>query len=129
MVSLIKLSIENKMRPTAVIYREPDPYSDWSDLDYKLVQAYHTLKEEICPKCGNPLWLCRSTDSNIDWSIDSTTCYASRAIEERRFRDDNGATKQPTAQDRAKWGTDYFARAVPIRKDIPLPTRSTMTDT
>ena len=127
MVSLIKLSIENKMRPTAVIYREPDPYSDWTELDYKLIQAFHTLKDETCPKCGNPIWLCHSTDSNIDWNVDTTTCYASKAVEARRFRDDNG-TKIPSKKESANWGVDYYARPKPIRPDVPLPTRKSLTE-
>ena len=127
MLGIIKLAIENKMRPTAVLYREPDPYSDWTDLDYSFVQAYQVIMDELCPKCGNPAWLCRSTDSNIDWNIDTITCYASKAIEGRRHRDDN-PTEHPDAATRRKWGTDYVARPVPIRKDIPLPTRSTKSD-
>ena len=124
MVSIIRFSLENKMRPTAVLYRKPDPFSGWSDLDYKLVQAYQTIKDETCSKCGNPVWLCRSTDSNIDWSIDTSVCYATRAIEARRFRDDNDTKKQPTATEKAKWGADYFATPRPIVPGAELPTRS-----
>ena len=123
MVSLIRLAIENKMRPTAIIYRDRDPYSEWSDLDYNLVHAYQSYKDELCPKCGNPVWLCRSTDPSIDWSVDTTTCYASQAIEARRFRDDN-PSKQPDAATRKKWGSDYYAVAKPIRPDQTLPTRA-----
>lgn len=123
MVSIIRFSLENKMRPTAVLYRKPDPFSGWSDLDYKLVQAYQTIKDETCSKCGNPVWLCRSTDSNIDWSIDTSVCYATRAIEARRFRDDNDVNKQPTASERAKWGADYYATPRPVVPGAEIPTR------
>lgn len=127
MLGVIRLAIENQMRPSAVLYREPDPYTGWTDLDYSFVQAYQVIKDEQCPKCGNPVWLCRSTDSNIDWSVDSVTCYASRAIEGKRYREDNPG-KQPDASTRKNWGMEYVARPVPIRKDVPLPTRSSQMD-
>lgn len=123
MLGIIRIALKNQMRPTAVLYREPDPYSEWSDLDYSFLQAYQVIEDETCHKCGNPIWLCRSSDNNIDWSVDTTTCYASKAIDAKRYREDN-PTKQPDSATRRRWGTEYTAKPQPIRKDIPLPTRS-----
>ena len=123
MVHFIKTAVENKMRPTAILFQLEDPYGGWEGLDYKLLQAYQVLKDELCNECGNPVWLCRSTDNMIGWSVDTTTCYASRAIEARRFNEDN-AGKTPDAKDKAKWGKTYFARPKPVLHDRELPTRS-----
>lgn len=122
MVQILKTAVENKMKPTAVLFQKSDPYGDWESLDYKLLQAYQTLKDETCKECGNPLWLCRSTDNMIGWSVDTTTCYASQAIEARRFKDDNGG-KTPEKKDSGKWGKTYFARPKPVINNGTLPTR------
>lgn len=123
MVRVLKTAIENKMKPTAVLYQKSDPYGDWESLDYKLLQAYQTLKEEMCGQCGNPLWLCRSTDNMIGWSVDTTTCYASKEIEARRYKEDN-AGKTPDRDTSNKWGKTYFARPKPVINGGELPSRS-----
>lgn len=125
-MTVIKTAVENKMRPLAMLYRLPDPYGEWVPLDYRLVYAYQQLKDETCQECGNPLWLCHSTDPDIDWKVDTTKCYATEAIEARRWRDDNkGKRGGPPREDVAAWGRNYFAvpKLLPTSDRTELPSR------
>lgn len=112
------------MRPLAVMYRFPDPYGEWTQTDYRLLSAYQQFKDEICPKCGNPSWLCQSVDPDIDWKVDTSVCQATAAIEARRWKDDNPKT-QPDKKERQSWGRDYYARPELLKfsERTELPTR------
>ena len=106
-----------------VFYEQPD--APWTLLDFKLLEAYQTLQDEICPQCQNPMWLCRSGSQDVGWSVRTDICRASREREERQWRKDNPG-KGPTAKDRKGWGE--FMYTVPIvpsyrPEGTTLPTR------
>lgn len=118
------------MRPLAVLYSLKDPYGEWSPADYRLIRSYQQMKDELCPKCGQPVWLCHSTDPDLVWEVQTETCYATAAIEARRWKDDN-PKEQPKKKDRQSWGRDYY----PVATMLPdmdgntpdLPTRDSFT--
>lgn len=123
------MALKNKMRPLATVYQLPDPYGEWSHMDYRLLTAYNQLENETCSKCGNPIWLCHSTDNDIDWNVDTTKCYATEAIEKRRWKDDSANKKKrggPPREEVSSWGREYHAvpKLLPTSDRENLPTRS-----
>lgn len=69
---------------------------EWSPLDKKLAVAFTLMNKEVCQSCMQPIWICRNSDSNIDFSIRVGKCYAKAAIEkseESRSKRKNGKLK------------------------------------
>ena len=99
------------------------PSTPWEPFDFKLLEAFQILEDETCPKCGQPTWLCRSTAPNIEFSVQNTVCYATRAVEERRYAESNKG-KSASSKERRSWGLIEFAVPfVPDNADGELPTR------
>lgn len=40
------------------------------------------MDREVCKSCGNPVWLCHSTDNRIQFEVKTGACYAKAEIEE-----------------------------------------------
>ena len=102
------------------------PDRDWEDLDFKLLEAYQAMEDESCPKCGQPVWLCRSTDDRITWAVDNTTCYSTRALEEKQESRKKKGDKKATADEKKSWGRiEYAVPRVPghLPEGTELPTR------
>ena len=103
------------------------PRRDWIDLDFKLLEAYQILDDETCPQCGNPIWLCRNDDSDIEWTVQGSKCYATARLEEHR---DGKKKKEQKAKsdERKEWGVSYFPspRVIKPRAEegVELPTRA-----
>lgn len=64
-----------------MIFHEP-PGDPWTSFDFKLLEAYQILQDETCPSCGNPLWVCRSSDSSIRFKMQKSVCFAEKYEEE-----------------------------------------------
>jgi hypothetical protein len=80
-VSKIRVAIENKIRPTAVLFHE-QPFDPWTKFDFLLLEAYQTLQDETCSQCGNPIWICRNEDAtNVGFKIKTTVCFAKAELE------------------------------------------------
>lgn len=107
-----------------VYYEQPD--EEWTPLDFQLLEAYQIIQDEKCPQCGNPIWLCRSNDNNIEWVTREDICYASRAKEEKAANRDKKPREKIDAKTRAKWGRiDYVTPRVisAAPEGTELPTR------
>ena len=101
------------------------PNTPWTQMDYAILEAYQMLQDEICPQCGQPIWLCRSTSNNIEWTAQTEICYASRRREEAEWNDHND--KKATAKDRKNWGkvTYVLPRVIASAPEgTELPTRT-----
>lgn len=91
----------------------------WSRLDKKLAIAMTIMNKEKCGGCGNPVWVCRNSSNNIDFSVRKGICYAKAAqdkYEERQSKLRNNKTKP-----------GEFVYTVPMQvngKPIPVGTRS-----
>jgi len=102
-----------------IFYEQPtDP---WTPYDFKLLEAYQILQDETCNQCGNPIWICHSTDSNVTFKMQSSTCFAVRA--EQRWAEDK---KRLSKGKKKEWepapGEDWF----PVPETVdggPFPTR------
>lgn len=105
-----------------MIFHE-QPSAPWSDWDFSLLEAYQILQDETCPKCGQPSWLCRTTDPRVRFTVHESTCYAEKALMEKADSEKPSKEKAKKGQ-KAEWGRSRFARAEvnPARGDS-LPTR------
>jgi len=121
-IRLIKTSITAGIRPCAMIFHvQPD--TPWEPYDFSLLEAYQILQDETCPKCGQPVWLCRSTDNRIEFKVEETVCYATRAIEEKNARKEK-KNKKISADEKHSWGLiQYAVPFVPENIGAELPTR------
>jgi hypothetical protein len=99
------------------------PTADWVPFDFKLLEAYQILQDEICPKCGHPVWLCRSTSNDVTFKVREAYCNAERSLKE--YEDHRKPIKERTsAAERKEWGRfHYTVPAVPENATGDLPTR------
>lgn len=118
MMQSIEAALELRMPPTTLIYTERQPGDDWTDFDKKLAVAAHILKKQTCPKCGQPMWICRSDDSNLDFRVRTATCYSSKALEEARKKREKSNQKNKEL----KLGEFEYVEPVMLF-DAKMPTR------
>lgn len=111
----IKSAVEMGLRPSAHIMALKKPSSDWSVWDHKLAVAFSRLNAEMCDKCGNPIWLCRTSDSRVRFEVDTYVCYADKELSKRR-------EEREKRKKKLKDGEYEFVRAVPDT-NANLPTR------
>lgn len=93
-------------------------------MDFKLLEAYQILQDEMCPQCGQPTWLCRNTDDRIAWKVESSICYSTRTKEEREWHKNNKGS--PKREERQNWGVFTYATphvASHYDEGTALPTR------
>lgn len=108
-----------RQRPTAALLELDDPFTGWVSLDYRLQEALSIMEKEVCQTCGNPVWLCHSADSRIDFDIKVASCYADAELKEYEERNINSDKLEP--------GQYRYAIAVGIENEDgtrdPLPSR------
>lgn len=101
------------------------PTDPWKPLDFKLLEAYQILQDEMCPKCGHPIWLCRSTDPRVQFKVSANVCYAERALKEYEDQDRPRKEREQDKKTRAGWGLFYsLSPFVPKNVEGELPTRT-----
>lgn len=108
-----------------MIFHE-QPTDPWTDYDFALIEAYQTIQDEICSQCGNPIWLCRSTNNALHFKVKTGECRGALALE--RHKDAKKPAKDRAKKDeKAEWGKFYFTEVdlLPVEKDAgtPMPTR------
>lgn len=82
------------------------------------------LQDETCPKCGQPIWLCRSSSNNVQFRVESDTCFADRAMKEKEDRNKPKGQKKASKEEKAEWGKFYYTVPyVPPTADGEMPTR------
>lgn len=110
----VQTAYEMGVRPLTFLLEEAQPTDPWTVYDKKLLLAWTILNKETCGECGQPLWVCRSNDNNLGFSVKKGLCYSKREMHK---------WKESQAGKNAK---DYESPyVVPTRYDesIPLPTR------
>ena len=93
MMQSIEAALDLRMPPTTLIYTARQPSDEWDDFDKKLAVAAHILKKQTCPKCGQPLWICRSDNNNLDFVVRTAVCYSSKALETARKKREKSNAK------------------------------------
>lgn len=56
----------------------------WEEVDTRLSMALTLLEAETCSDCGTPTWWGHSTNNEITFKVDSTTCYGCAELEKHR---------------------------------------------
>lgn len=111
----IRSAIAQHLRPSAHILELKQPRGEWSKVDHALAITFQEINDETCDKCGHPLWICRSQDNMLDWSVESAVCYSSAAVEAH----ENPSRGKPPKK---KPGEYFYAKAK-MMFGKPLPTR------
>lgn len=112
----MEAALELKLAPTLFLYNEKQPDDAWDQTDKKLAVAMHILNKQTCPKCGQPLWICRSDDRNLTFKVKKGICHASKALEDKQNADEKAKRK-------LKNGEFYYS--VPdMLFGNPFPTRA-----
>lgn len=77
----VQTAYEMGIRPLTFILPNAQPDEPWTMVDKKLLLAWTILQKETCGECGQPLWICRSSNNNITFSVRKGLCYAKLAME------------------------------------------------
>lgn len=88
----VETAVKMSLPPTSFL-TDKDPSSGWSREDKKLAIALTILTRESCQKCGQPLWICRSSERNLLFKVKKATCYASAELEKGAEKKQNKTLK------------------------------------
>jgi hypothetical protein len=101
------------------------PSDPWLPFDFKLLEAYQILQDETCPKCGHPVWLCRSESNTVQFKVTPNVCYAERALKEYEDQKKPRTEREKDRKTREGWGVFYsLSPFVPKNIEGELPTRT-----
>lgn len=117
----IETAIKMGVRPSSMLLAAAQPTEPWTIEDKKLAIAFTLLDRQRCGNCKQPLWICRSQNTNLDFSVKKSTCYVTKALEERKAQD----SKKKGAQ--LKPGQSYYVEPT-MRGGKPLPSRQEWLD-
>jgi hypothetical protein len=105
-----------------MIFHE-QPSAEWTPFDFMLLEAYQILQDEICPKCGHPIWLCRSNSSRVEFKVEGAVCQAERSLREYE-NNRRPSTERANAKERKEWGLfHYTVPFTPLNVEGGLPSR------
>lgn len=120
----IKSALAMHQRPSAALLEASNPYKGWTSIDYRLQEAMTIMESERCSRCGNPVWLCHSYDSRIDFEIVTQTCYADAELKGYEKKNEHNELEA---------GQYLISKAVGIKNEDdtyePLPSRREAIDT
>jgi hypothetical protein len=77
----VQTAMDHHFAPTVFIINDKQPTDPWSVADKKLALAWTILQKETCRECGQPLWICRSNNVNLYFSVQTDTCYAKAELD------------------------------------------------
>lgn len=116
----IKTAREAGIRPLSLIFHE-QPTKNWEPFDFLLLEAYQIIKDETCPKCGHPIWLCRADVPELHFTVQQDVCSGEKALKEEEWKNAKGDARKN--MDKSQFGV--FKYTVPsMYHERPLPTRS-----
>lgn len=109
----VETAVGMGLPPTSFLMNK-EPSEGWSREDKKLAIALTIIKHETCGKCGQPVWICRSTEKGLLFKTKKATCYASAELERDAEKKENKKLKP-----------GEFLYVVPyMYNDTNLPSRS-----
>lgn len=82
----VETALELKMPPTEFIRPDTEFSGQWSGLDKKLALAHKIMNKETCGLCGKPIWVCRNTSNNVDFSARVGLCYSKAELEKEETK-------------------------------------------
>lgn len=84
----VKSAVKMGLPPTCFL-SDKQPSEGWSREDKKLAIAIQIIETETCSKCNQPIWICRSDNRNLLFSVKKATCYASAEVEKAAKKKQN----------------------------------------
>lgn len=108
----VETAVNMGIPPTSLL-SDKQPSESWSRADKKLAVAWTLLQRETCSRCGQPIWICRSSDKNVSFKMKRDVCYATAEFDRNK---DKKQYKDP------KPGEYFFTVPYTI-DDSPLPSR------
>lgn len=93
---------------------DAQPTDPWTPQDKKLLMAWTILQKETCNECGQPIWICRSSNNNVTFAVRKGVCYSKMAME--KWTKDR--------KDKPKPGETAYTIVSLIDETKPLPTRA-----
>jgi hypothetical protein len=82
------------------------------------MEAMTIMEAEKCRKCGNPVWLCHTTNNAVDFEVEKNTCYGDAELQDYEKNNQNAPLEV---------GEYLTVKAVGIKNDDgsydPLPSR------
>ena len=93
------------------------PTADWEPFDFKLLEAWQILQDETCNMCGQPVWICRSMDSNIRIKVRKTQCNVSAELEKKQQSDEKAKRKLKPGEYYYTTVETYDGGYLPTRED------------
>lgn len=83
------------MRPTSLIV-ERKPHGEWQKpWDYLLFDAAQRVDDELCQKCGLPVYICHNESNEVEFRIREDSCAATRKVDEEMTRRTKGKKEIP----------------------------------
>jgi hypothetical protein len=110
----VQTAMDLSLPPTVFLETDRQPTDGWSPADKKLAMAWTILNKETCKNCGQPLWICRSSNKNLLFKVRTDICYSDAELEKWK------TTKKAK---NLKKGEHAFVVAE-MRGDEPMPSRS-----
>lgn len=110
----VQTAVEMGIPPTSLLTDE-QPSKEWSRADKKLAMAWTILQKETCNSCGQPLWICRSTNRDLTFKIRRGLCFATQELE--KFKESRNGKNLKKGE---------YPFAVPVMRNddnAPLPSR------
>jgi len=77
----VETAYQTGIAPSVFLYDNRQPSDPWTKEDKKLLVAWTILQKETCQECGQPLWICRSNNKELTFSVKKTICYAKAEME------------------------------------------------
>lgn len=110
----VQTAYEMGIRPLTFLVKNAQPTEPWTQADKRLLMAWTILQKESCQECGQPIWICRSSNNNLTFSVRKGLCYAKLAM--KKWSDSPAGKKM---------GDGDVPYVIPKRydEDIPLPSR------
>lgn len=115
LLPVLKTARSWSLPPLTLLTGEDPNWAD--DRNRLLATALTVLESETCPHCSTPSWIGHSTDRNITFDVDSTTCFGCAEIERDQENDRRNSRSKPKGE---------FRYVVPhnVWPDEPLPSRA-----
>ena len=110
----VQTAMDLHMPPSMFILTDKQPTDPWTQVDKKLALAWTVLQRETCKQCGQPLWICRSSERDLGFSVRTDVCYASAELEKWK------TTKRASS---LKKGEHPYVVAQMRKDEQPMPTR------
>lgn len=111
----VETAMKLNLPPSVMLTELGQPADGWSRADKKLAMAWIILQKETCKNCGQPLWICRSSNKNLMFSVRTGICYAKAELEKWEV--------SPRGK-KLKKGEHPFIVAQMRNKETPLPSRA-----